>query len=185
MPIGAYNENAYENAVLEVLRLMKWECLFGPDIEREYSDPMLADAFTFQVRKLNRDVPAEAVDDAIRQVRSIGGGSLVARNAKLTNWLQNGVEGACTVAGARTTRLVKLVDYDHPERNAFHAVNQWTVTDGEVERRPDVVLFVNGMPLVVIELKNPSKPETTVHEAYLQLRNYQQDIPELFVFNQV
>ena len=185
MATGAYNENAYENAVLEVLRSMKWDCLFGPDIERDYSDPMLADAFTFQVRKLNRDVPAEAVDDAIRQVRSIGGGSLVARNAKFTNWLQNGVEGACTVAGAQTTRLVKLVDYDHPERNAFHAVNQWTVTDGEVERRPDVVLFVNGMPLVVIELKNPSKPDTTVHEAYLQLRNYQQDIPELFVFNQV
>ena len=117
MSIGAYNENAYENAVLEVLRSMKWDCLFGPDIERDYSDPMLAETFTYQVRKLNGGVPAEAVDDAIRQVRSISGGSLVVRNAKFTNWLQNGVEGACTVAGAQTTRLVKLVDYDHPDRN--------------------------------------------------------------------
>ncbi|MBQ2623539.1 MAG: HsdR family type I site-specific deoxyribonuclease [Kiritimatiellae bacterium] len=187
MPTGAYNENSYENAVMEVLRSMKWECLYGPEVERDYSDPMLADVFVSQVRRLNRDVPAAAVEDAIKQVRGIGGGSLVARNAIFTDWLQNGVEGACTVAGAQTTRLVKLVEYDPKKwkQNTFHAVNQWTVTDGEIERRPDVVLFVNGMPLVVIELKNPSKPETTVHEAYLQLRNYQQDIPELFVFNQI
>lgn len=185
MASGAYNENSYENAVLEVLGSLGWERMFGPDVERDYGDPMLADTFEQQVRRLNPKVPREAVEDAIRQVRGIGGGSLAVRNATFTDWLQNGVGGACTVAGARTTRLVRLVDYEQPKHNTFHAVNQWTVTDGEVNRRPDVVLFVNGMPLVVIELKNPSKPETTVHEAYLQLRNYQQDIPELFVFNQI
>ena len=166
MATGAYNENAYENAVLEVLRSMKWEYMYGPDIERDYSDPTLPDVFEYQVR-------------------SISGGSLVVRNAIFTDWLQNGVDGACRVAGDDTTRLVQLVDYAHPEKNAFHAVNQWTVQNGEVVKRPDVVLFVNGMPLVVIELKNPSKPETTVHEAFLQLRNYQHDIPDLFTYNQI
>ena len=185
MATGAYNENAYENAVLEVLRAMKWEYMYGPDIERDYSDPTLPDVFEYQVRKLNKGVPDEAVNDAIRQVRGIAGGSVVVRNAIFTDWLQNGVDGACRVAGDDTTRLVQLIDYAHPEKNAFHAVNQWTVQNGEVVKRPDVVLFVNGMPLVVIELKNPSKPETTVHEAFLQLRNYQHDIPDLFTYNQI
>ena len=78
---GSYNENAYENAVLEVLRSMKWEYMYGPDIERDYSDPTLPDVFEYQVRKLNKGVPDEAVNDAIRQVRGITGGSVVARNA--------------------------------------------------------------------------------------------------------
>ena len=185
MATGAYNENAYENAVLEVLRSMKWEYMYGPDVKRDYSDPTLPDVFEYQVRKLNKGVPDEAVNDAIRQVRGIAGGSVVVRNAIFTDFLQNGVDGACRVAGDDTTRLVKLVDYAHPEKNTFHAVNQWTVQNGEVVKRPDVVLFVNGLPLVVIELKNPSKPETTVHEAFLQLRNYQHDIPDLFTYNQI
>ncbi len=185
MATGAYNENSYENAVIEVLRSTGWEYMYGPDIERDYSDPTLPDVFEHQVRQLNKGVPEEAVNDAIRQVRGIAGGSVVVRNEKFTNWLQNGVDGSCRVAGDDTTRLVQLVDYAHPDKNAFHAVNQWTVQNGEVVKRPDVVLFVNGMPLVVIELKNPSKPETTVHEAFLQLRNYQHDIPELFTYNQI
>ena len=74
MATGAYNENAYENAVIEVLRSMKWEYMYGPDIERDYSDPTLPDVFEYQVRKLNKGVPDEAVNDAIRQVRGIAGG---------------------------------------------------------------------------------------------------------------
>ena len=171
--------------MLEVLRSMKWEYMYGHDIERDYSDPTLPDVFEYQVRKLNKGVPDEAVNDAIRQVRGIAGGSVVVRNAIFTDWLQNGGDGACRVSGDDTTRLVQLIDYAHPEKNAFHAVNQWTVQNGEVVKRPDVVLFVNGKPLVVIELKNPSKPETTVHEAFLQLRNHQHDIPDLFTYNQI
>jgi type I restriction enzyme R subunit len=150
MTTGSYNESAYEKAVLDLLAEEGWTVEYGPDIERDYSDPTLPDVFEYQVRKLNKGVPDEAVNDAIRQVRGIAGGSVVVRNAIFTDWLQNGVDGACRVAGDDTTRLVQLVDYAHPEKNAFHAVNQWTVQNGEVVQRADVVLFVNGMPLVVI-----------------------------------
>ena len=133
---------------------------------------------------LNCDTPDAAIEDALMKVKEIAGGSLVARNAAFTDYLQNGVEGSCRVRGEARTFLVDLVDWAHPARNAFHAVNQWTV-EGNCVRRADVVLFVNGLPLVVIELKNPSRPETTVHEAFLQLRNYQRDIPDLFTYNQI
>ena len=184
MPSGAYSENSYENAVIESLLSERWMYLHGPEIDRDYRDPTYAPILDQMVRKLNPEVPAEAIDAALRKVKEIEGGTLVARNAVFTDYLQCGVEASCAVKDEERTFLVKLVDFKTPENNLFQVINQWTVA-GKCVRRPDVVLFVNGLPLVVIELKNPSKPETTCHDAYLQLRNYQQDIPELFVYNQI
>ena len=185
MATGAYNENAYEKAVMELLAKEGWQVEYGPDIERDYSEAAWDDVLCDRVFAINRDTPDDALCEALNKLKDISGGSVAARNAKFTDWLQNGIEADCIEGGEERTVLVDLIDYAHPERNKFHAVNQWTVQNGEVVRRPDVVLFVNGLPLVVIELKNPSKPETTVHEAFLQLRNYQHDIPDLFTYNQI
>ena len=185
MTIGAYNENAYERAVLELLAKEGWQVEHGPDIERDYSEATWDEVLREQIFAINRDTSSDALCDALNKLKDISVGSVAARNAKFTDWLQNGIEADCIEDGEARTVLVDLIDYAHPERNTFHAVNQWTVQNGEVVRRADVVLFVNGLPLVVIELKNPSKPETTVHEAFLQLRNYQHDIPELFTYNQI
>ena len=185
MAMGAYNENAYEKAVMELLAKEGWQVEYGPDIERDYSEAAWDEVLREQIFAINRDTSSDALCDALNKLKDVSGGSVAARNAKFTDWLQNGIEADCIEGGEERTVLVDLIDYAHPERNTFHAVNQWTVTDGEVARRADVVLFVNGLPLVVIELKNPSKPETTVHEAFLQLRNYQHDIPDLFTYNQI
>ena len=184
MSCGTYSENSYENAVIESLLSQGWMCLYGPDVDRDYRDPTYARVLERAIYKHNPDVPAEAIEAAIRKIKEIEGGTLVARNAVFTEYLQCGVEASCAVNGEERTFLVKLVDFETPENNLFQVINQWTVA-GKCVRRPDMVLFVNGLPLVVIELKNPSKPETTCHDAYLQLRNYQQDIPELFVYNQI
>ena len=88
------------------------------------------------------------------------------------------------VQGEERSGLVYLVDYQHPERNQFTAVNQWTVIENS-EKRADVVLFVNGLPLVVVELKSPSREETDASDAYRQLRNYMYEIPSLFIYNQI
>lgn len=185
MTSGTYSENSYEHAVIDVLRAAKWESVHGPDItDRDYRDPTMDDVLRSQLRRINRDTPDDAIDLAYHKIKEIEGGSLVERNRVFTDYLQNGIEVSGDLIGMEENFIVYLVDFFNPDRNCFQAVNQWTVV-GRCERRPDVVLFVNGLPLVVIELKNPSKPETTVHEAYLQLRNYQQDIPELFVYNQI
>lgn len=184
MPTGAYSESAFENAVIETLMKARWEYSYGPEIERDYRDPTVADTLKFQLKKLNKDVPAEAIDTAFKKIKDIEGGTVLAKNQIFTDYLQCGIESACTVNGEERTYIVKLVDYGRPKNNIFQAINQWTVI-GKCERRADVVLFVNGLPLVVIELKNPSKPDTTTHDAYLQIKNYQYDIPDLFTYNQI
>ena len=185
MSSGVVNESVYENAVIEVLKKAGWEYLYGPDIERaDYRDPTMPDAVRSVVRKLNRDTPDDAINAALLKVRDIAGGTVLERNRIFTDYLQNGIEAPYFSHGEERTAIVDLIDFDHPERNLFQVVNQWTVI-GRCERRADVVLFVNGLPLVVLELKKPSKPETTCHDAFLQLKNYQYDIPELFTCNQI
>ncbi|MDO5319384.1 MAG: type I restriction endonuclease subunit R [bacterium] len=184
MPTGNYSENCYEDAVIETLKKAGWEYLHGPDIERDYRNPLCGEVLRYQLRRLNRDIPDDAIDYAFARLHEIEGGCLAARNAVFTEYLQDGIEAPCVVGGEERTFIVHLVDYDDPRNNVFQAINQWTVV-GACERRADVVLFVNGLPLVVIELKNPSKPETTAFDAYLQIKNYQKDISELFVYNQV
>ena len=185
MSSGVVNESVYENAVIEVLKKAGWEYLYGPDIERaDYRDPTMPDAVRSVVRKLNRDTPDDAINAALLKVRDIAGGTVLERNRIFTDYLQNGIEAPYFSHVEERTAIVDLIDFDHPERNLFQVVNQWTVI-GRCERRADVVLFVNGLPLVVLELKNPSKPETTCHDAFLQLKNYQYDIPELFTCNQI
>lgn len=173
MASGAYNEDSFENAVIEVLKNTQWEHIYGPQIEdRDYRDPVLDDVFKYQLKCINRNIPQEAVDAAYHKVKEIVSGSLVERNRIFTDYLQNGVEVTSNGLEGEENHIVYLVDYKNPKKNNFKAVNQFTIV-GKAERIPDVVLFVNGLPLVVIELKNPSNPKTTVHDAYLQLRNYQ------------
>ena len=98
------------------------------------------------------------------------------------DYLQNGIEVSTRVKGKIRHDRVILLDYEQPEKNMYYAVNQWTVVEN-AERRADVVIFINGLPLVVIELKSCSREETDASDAYLQLRNYMQDIPILFAYN--
>ena len=184
MATGTYSENSYENTVLETLKKAGWTYEYGPEVARDYRNPLYEDVVKYQLRRLNPDVPDEALAIAFAKIREIEGGSLVIRNAIFTDYLQNGIPASCVVCGDEEHFLVHLVDFSRPKNNIFQAINQWTVV-GKCERRADVVLFVNGLPLVVIELKNPSNPDTTVHEACLQIKNYQHDIADLFVYNQV
>ena len=114
--------------------------------------------------------------------RQIESGSLARKNARFTDMLQNGVAVNYFDGSEQRAGLVRLVDYDLPMRNRFTVANQWTVEERSV-RRADIVVFVNGLPLVVVELKSPSREATDVSEAYAQLRNYMQEIPSLFVYN--
>ena len=132
--------------------------------------------------QINRGLPQAAIDEAMVKIRTYEGGTLVQKNELFTDYLQNGVAVNYFDGREQCSANVRLVDYDSPLHNRFTIANQWTV-DGHSVRRADMIVFVNGLPLVVVELKSPSRENTDVSEAYAQLRNYMQEIPSLFIYN--
>lgn len=181
-----FTEDTYEQALIELFRSMdggKYRYLYGPDIVRDYTNPILDDVLQESLQNINPALPQCAIDDAIKKLHQIEGSSLYECNFKFTQMMQYGVEVQYTDNKHQVkTAIVQLIDFDHEDENDFLVVNQYTVQELDT-KRPDMVVFVNGLPLVVIELKSPSREETDASEAYLQLRNYQKFIPSLFIYN--
>lgn len=180
------NEDFFERTLIE--RLVEkhgYEFLHGPDVARstnEYRDVFLPGILSSALARINKGLPSAAIQEAILKLSNIEGGSLEQRNETFTDYLQSGVEVRYFDGKEERNDIVRLLDFDEPENNTFHVVNQWTFVEYS-EKRPDVICFVNGMPLVVFELKSPSREETDASDAYLQLRNYMHHIPSLFVPN--
>ena len=207
--MAIFSEDTYEQALIELFQNLEgglYRYKYGPDIERDYSNPILDDVLQESLQRINPTLPMSAIDDAVRKLHQIEGSSLYECNFKFTQMLQYGIEVTfneternvfCVgeemahygrdnerveLSMKEKTRVVRLIDYDNPAGNDFLVVNQYTVQEHDT-KRPDMVVFVNGLPLVVIELKSPSREETDASEAYLQLRNYQKLIPSLFIYN--
>ena len=180
-----FTESHYENAILQLFQeRLGYNYLYGPDVEREHHSPLYEDALFPALRRINRSLPEEAVIEAVYKLKNFEGGSLLQKNMAFTDYLQNGVPVKYVEHGEERSTLVYLVDFKDPGNNDFTIVNQWTVVENS-EKRPDVVLFINGLPLVVMELKSPSREETDASAAYRQLRNYMHEVPSLFVYNAV
>ena len=189
-----YSESEVEDAALEWLAGVGWSVRHGSEIapgemwaERdEYSDVVLGQRLRDALARLNPELPADALEDAARKFTRAEGSDLVARNRDLHLLLVNGVtveyrtpEG--TIRGAQA----RVLDFDVPANNDWLAVNQFTVKESKRERRADIVLFVNGLPLVVLELKNPADASATIWSAYDQLQTYKDGIPSLFATNEL
>jgi type I restriction enzyme R subunit len=159
-----------------------YEYLFGPEIERDYHLPFYEDELISSLSKINGDLPNIAISEAINRLKDIDAGSLVDKNSKFAYYLQNGLSVSYLECDEEKHVVVKLIDYDDVENNSFLVINQWTFVEYE-EKRPDIVIFINGLPLVVIELKSPSREEIDASEGYLQLKNYMDKIPSLFAYN--
>lgn len=178
-------ESHYENAVLQLLQeRLGYNYIYGPNVDRDYHSPLYEDALLPALRRINRGLPEEAITEAVCKLKNFEGGSLLQKNMVFTDYLQNGVPVRFFENGQERNGLVYLVDYTDPANNDFTVANQWTIVENS-EKRPDVLLFVNGLPLVVMELKSPSREETDASAAYRQLRNYMGEIPSLFVYNAV
>ncbi|SDP40112.1 type I restriction endonuclease subunit R [Selenomonas ruminantium] len=180
----AYTEADYENSVMELFAGLGYEVVYGPEIERDQRSPLYDEVLEACIRRLNADLPEDAIADALFKLRNFDNGGLVLCNEVFMDYLQNGIPVRYTVKGEERSAIAYLVDYDNPDNNSFIAANQWTYIENST-KRPDVVLFLNGLPLVIIELKSPSREETDASEAYLQLRNYMQEIPSLFIYNAI
>ncbi len=180
-----YTESHYENAVLQLFReQLGYTYLYGPDVERDYHSPLYEDILLPCLRRVNPSLPLEALNEAVYKLQNFESGTLLQKNMVFMDYLQNGVPVKYFADGEERSALVYLIDYQDPANNDFTIVNQWTVVENS-EKRPDVVLFVNGLPLVVMELKSPSREDTDASAAYRQLRNYMHEVPSLFVYNAV
>lgn len=180
------DEDFYEQAVIEHLRDdLGYEELYGPDVRRttdEYRDVFLPDVLPAALARINPNLPREAIQEAILKMSNVEGGTLEQRNETFNDYLQSGVEVRYFDGQEERDEIVYLLDFDNPDNNDFHVVNQWTFVEYS-KKRPDVIAFVNGMPLVMFELKSPSREEVDASDAYLQLRNYMHHIPSMFVPN--
>jgi len=183
MSKAKYTEDSYEQALIALFRdELGYEYIYGPDIERDYRQPCFVPALKEAIRRINPSLPAEALDEALRRILHATDSTLIQSNEAFMHDLQDGLELPYVVNEEERTEIVQLIDYANPGNNTFHIANQWRV-EGHDAIRCDMVVFINGLPLVVIELKSPSEEGVTVHDAYLQIRNYQLKAPDLFTYN--
>ena len=178
-----FTEADYEKSVIELFQNLGYSYIYAPELERDYSCPVLESTLQDCLVKINQNLPYAAIIEAIGKLRDFDAGSLLQRNEIFMNYLQNGIPVKYVEAGEERTNIVYLIDYDSVDHNDFCVLNQFTYIENGNNRRPDVIVFVNGLPLVVIELKSPSKDEVGAENAYHQIRNYIHDIPSLFIYN--
>jgi type I restriction enzyme R subunit len=193
---NAITESEVEQAALDILEELNYKTLYGPDIapppegtkaeRKTYSDVVLVARLERAIEKLNPTIPKEAREEAIKKVLRVESPKLIVNNQTFHRMLVNGIDVEYRkkdghIAGDK----VWLFDFDKPENNEFLAVNQFTVIENNCNRRPDIVVFVNGLPLALIELKNPADENATVWTAFNQFETYRNEIPSLFNYNEI
>jgi type I restriction enzyme R subunit len=187
-------ESHVEEAMLAWLGELGYEVAYGPDVEPEklaaerddFTEVVLSRRLRAALKRVNPELPASAIGDALKKVLVAESPSLLENNRRFHRLLVDGID----VEYARPDGSISgdkawLVDFDDPEANDWLAINQFTVVEGKTNRRPDVVVFVNGLPLGVIELKNPGDAKATTRQAFNQLQTYKQQIPSLFTTNEL
>ncbi|MBU2845307.1 type I restriction endonuclease subunit R [Acidithiobacillus ferriphilus] len=187
------NESTIEHHAIALFKELGYAYAFGPDIgqggdqqEREnYTDALLLERLRTAIHALNPAVPKDIRDEALRVVRDAAHGGLMTQNNLIQRMLVEGVRVAHQVDGEERGIIVRLLDDEHPEKNDFLVVNQYTVIHDRINRRADLVVFVNGIPLGLFELKNMADANATTRKAWNQLQTYQADIPNLMAYNAV
>lgn len=179
---GFYTEADYESSVIELFQNMGYQHIYAPDLGRDFRSPLYEDELDDAIHRLNPTLPEEAISDALYKLKNFENAELVQKNELFMEYLQYGIEVHYFVGNEERSGLVYLVDYKNPDRNSFIIANQWSFVENST-KRPDILLFLNGLPIVLMELKSPSREETDASEAYTQIRNYMHEIPSMFIYN--
>lgn len=185
-------EQDIENAGLEILHDLGYDIVYGPDIAPDGSNPLrsgwdevvLRDRFESSLEKLNPSLPRQAIEEAARKVLRTSSHKVITNNERFHKYLAEGVEIEIRDKGRIKGEHVKLFDFDNPKNNDFLAVNQFTIIEDKHNRRPDIIVFINGLPLGIIELKNPASAKATVKSAFDQIQTYLDEVPSLFTYNE-
>ena len=183
--LNFFREEDYEKSLIELFQNdLEYEYVYGPDIERDFYSPFYEEVLIESLYRINHGATNDAIQDALFKLKNFENGELVQKNAIFMDYLQNGIPVRYFVDGEERSSIVYLVDYKNTENNSFVVANQWTFIENS-NKRPDLILFLNGLPIVLMELKSPSREETDASEAYRQLRNYMQEIPSMFIYNAI
>lgn len=185
------DESAIETLAIERLQTLGFDYVYAPEIAPDSSNPertsftdvLLLSRLRNAVTRINPTLPSAALDEAIKNIQRISAPELLANNEAFHRLLTEGVNVSYQKDGNTRGDLVWLVDFDNPDNNEFVVANQFTIIENNQNKRPDLILFVNGLPLVVIELKNAADENTTITSAYKQLETYKKSIPSLFTYN--
>ncbi len=180
-----FTEDTYEQAIIELFENMGYDHIYAPDLDRDYTSPLLDSILIDSLVRINSRLPMEAIQEALSKLRNFDTGSHLQKNAIFMDYLQNGITVKFFVKGEERSSIVHLIDYENEKNNSFYVVNQFTFLENGNNRRPDVILFINGLPLVLMELKSPAKDEVGAENAYNQIRNYMKDIPTIFYYNAI
>ncbi len=176
------NENTLEQAIIAELQEKGYDYAYGPDIDRDYHEVIMKDCFEASMQNINPDITDEIIEEAYKTIKNLGLLKLEDLNETFHKYLIEGIAIPYKKDEENRSFTVKLVDFDKPKSNDFKVVNQYTIIDYKT-KRPDVLVFINGIPMILFELKNTAKDYTTIEQAYNQIRNYQLDIPTLFQYN--
>jgi len=184
-------ENSIEEFTIELLERLGYQYVYAPDFSpdserserKSYEDVLLAERLQNAIHRINPTIPVDAQKEALKEIQRINSPELLANNETFHRMLTEGINVSYQKDGQQRGDLVWLIDFENPENNEFIVANQFTVIENGNNKRPDVILFVNGIPLVVIELKNPADENATVKSAFKQLQTYKQAIPALFTYN--
>lgn len=184
-------ECTIEELVIELLEGQGFDYIYAPKIAYDgdrperwsYEDVLLLGRLKDAVRRINPSVPMEAQEEAIKEIERLNSPELIVNNERFHKMLTEGIPVTYQKEGVQRGDLVWLVDVEEPGNNDFVVANQFTVIENGVNKRPDVVIFINGLPLVVVELKNPADENATIRSAYKQLQTYKAMIPNLFTYN--
>lgn len=193
MPKVIY-ESDVEEYVLFILKNLGYEVIYGEDenylpngifeLRKDYNEVVLVDRLRESLKRINKGVDEEAIEEAIKEVLRSESQKLIADNERFHKMLTDGISIPVQKDGEEVYEQIHLYDFKDIENNDFLAINQFTIVE-KSERRPDVILFINGIPLVVIELKNIADEEATIWSAYDQLQTYMNEIPSLFRYNEI
>lgn len=176
------NENTLEKAIITELQAKGYEYVYGPEIERDYHEVILEECFRTSILNINPGITQEIISEAYKSIKNLGLLRLEDLNASFHKYLVEGVPIPYKKDGENRTFTVKLIDFDNAYANDFKVINQYTIIEYK-NKRPDILVFINGIPMVLFELKNMVNDSTTVEQAYIQVKNYQLDIPKLFNYN--
>jgi len=194
------NESSIEQFALELLQSLGWKYVSGPEIapdaekinfgvarRKSFEDVLLLDILEKNLKLINPQIPDDAIHDAIKTISHLPNHfpNLMSNNEAFHRLLTEGIPVTYRKNGEEKGDIVKIIDFEKPRNNEFHAINQFTVVENNINKRPDIALFVNGIPLVVIELKNPADENATIRSAYNQIQTYKQTIPSLFSYNEI
>ena len=184
-------ESDIESLAIEKLQDLGYQYLYGPDVapdsdhpeRRSFEEVLLLGRVQKAIDRINPSIPPDAREDALKQLQRLNSPELIANNEAFHRMLTEGITVSYRKDGVERGDRVWLIDFANPVKNEFLVVNQFTVIENGVNKRPDIILFVNGLPLVVIELKNPADENATVGSAFRQIQTYKQTIPALFACN--